>query len=171
MKYHFMCLIELFKTKFYKLFIIFILIYLMLLLTAFLSNYEMNLSLFNSLVGTSFNTSFGGILWMLYQVGFHVYIFFSAFNYEKDNSFEFLILRKSYSSFMRTKIIVTAIFAILFRVFFFFITFLFFKTHIEFPIVSFFLNLLLYFAVPMLITLFLCFFNLRDYKKYLLIKD
>ena len=52
MKYHFMCLIELFRTKFYKLFIIFILIYLMLLLIAFLSNYEMNLSLFNYLVGT-----------------------------------------------------------------------------------------------------------------------
>ncbi len=166
MKYHFMCLIELFRTKFYKLFIIFILIYLMLLLTAFLSNYEMNLSLFNSLVGTSFNTSFGGILWLLYQVGFHVYIFFCIFNYEKDNSFEFLILRKSYRSFMRTKIIVTAILVILFRVFFFFITFLLFKMYIEFPVTSFVLNILLYFVVPMLIALFLCFFNMGDYKKH-----
>lgn len=144
MIYQTLCLIELFKKKYYKFFLLFIILFVMIVTVSYLSNYEFDIILFESILGTSANYSMFGILWLLFQLLFHCYIAFLFFDYEKNNSFEFTILRASYFKIIIKKILVLIIFVLFFRILFFLLVFLIFRKTISFSFYIFLKNIIIF---------------------------
>lgn len=147
MKYQLFCLIELFKKKYYKLLILFIFLSIMIVMVSYLSNYEFNNELFKSVLGISSVSPMLGYLWILFQIVFHCYVTYLFFEYEKNNSFEFIILREAYVKIIIKKIIWTVICIFIFRTLYFLFVYFIFKDRVSATLCVYVKSIIIYLIV------------------------
>ena len=144
MKYYKLCFKQLFFQKLLKLTIVYFILYGMLILVSFLSNFEFDLFLFNTINGIPQDNTLFGFLWFLFQILFHIYVIYSFFVYDETNSFEFIVLRESYTKITRKKLLLILIIILTFRLLIFFMTYFIFFRQIAFPYIYLIINIFLY---------------------------
>lgn len=151
MLYQILSFKQLFQKKYYKLYILFFILNFMIIIGTFLSNFEIDIELFKSVLGVSINQSVIGILWPLFQIVFHGYITFTFFEYEKNNSYEFIKLRDNYLNIIVNKTLILIINTIIFRIAFYLLIYLLFYKNITFSLNLFSYNIIFYLVI--------CFFS------------
>ncbi len=118
--YNFLVISYLFKTKFSKLFIIYLLFYSILYYLNM--NYKNSIGFFD-LIGYYFlDGNYLGLIWTLFQVYLIIYFYTTYLFYEEDNASEYIILRESYKKFFINKVLFIDIIIIIFRIFIFLIS-------------------------------------------------
>lgn len=125
----------------------FTLMYMLVNLVSMLSVDGANIHTFNVVVGNIFEKELllYEILWISYQLFFFLYIYYSIFTYDDENSLEFLLLRKSYKKILIDKCFVLVLVNIIIRVFIFFCTWVIYKNILNIiPFSNILYNIILY---------------------------
>lgn len=152
MKYNFYRLLQSIKKQYILLFVVYIFFYFMFML--YMAVLPTNLSLFTILIGLPPYQEGIKILWTLFQVCCHIYITYTFFTNEKEHSFEFLLLRKSYKKNFIHLLVVVSIFTMVIRSFIFIFSYFFLFRDIPFSISLFLFNSLLYLVVSVITSFF-----------------
>lgn len=153
MKYYRLYFKQLFKLKLYKLFFLYFILYGMLLLVFYLSNFDFDVYLFNIIIGNFQMDTLLSVLWMLFQVIFHIYIVYLFTTYDKIASFEFIVLRESNRLIVRKKILILLTSTLLFRMAMFLFTYFVFFRSISFPYCSLVFNLCVYIIIVFVVSI------------------
>ena len=131
---------KVFKSGFYKTFLVFLALLSFILFDLFDSPVPITIYSLRFALGLLF-TNFLAIIWFLYQIGVTIYFSYLYFFYEVDNSLEFILLRTDFFHFVLKKFIFLEMLLIVFRILFYcFLHFLFFK-NVTFTVLFFMINI------------------------------
>lgn len=152
---------KIFKSNFYKLFIIFIFYAFFINLHLYLSPLEVGTISLKFALGIWFEYNFLNMLWMIFQIFFTIYFSYLYCYYEINNSSEFIFLRTSFFKFALKKYCVLECLVFLFRSLFFLFFFLSFYNHVTFNPFFLFLNIFIHICISSIIFLSLLFFKIH----------
>lgn len=151
MKYYLLNFYQLIKKQYLLILGMYISLYIILCITTI--SLTINKTSFNIIIGLPPITSGIQILWILFQLCSHIYIVFAYLTYEKDSSYEYILLRTSKQKIFLKKLVVAITITVILRIIIFLFTYMIFQHIIAFPKKEFVYNILIYIIITIITSL------------------
>lgn len=147
---------KLFKSNFWKLFILYFIFYACMYFVININSIDINYKDFQLLIGIFSQNSndFLEYLWIGFQVIFTSYISWCYIIYENNHSKEFLYLRKSLVKVFFEKLFIICVVILLIRLTIFAVSYVLLNTYIYFLFSDFIKSVILYIIIPMILLLY-----------------
>lgn len=151
MKYYLLNFYQLIKKQYLLILGMYISLYIILCITTI--SLTINKTSFNIIIGLPPITSGIQILWILFQLCSHIYIVFTYLTYEKDSSYEYILLRTSKQKIFLKKFVVAITITVILRIIIFLFTYMIFQHIIAFSKKEFVYNILIYIIITIITSL------------------